>query len=427
MKVAIAGFGVEGRANYEYWSSFPENEVVIFDERTELEGLPVDAQAVYGQGAFESLADFDLVVRTAGLSPRKLKTNGKVWSATNEFFEKCPAKIIGVTGSKGKGTTSGLIVSILEAAGKKVWFVGNIGLPSLSVLSQIDPDDIVVYELSSFQLWDLEKSPSVAVVLHIEQEHLNVHDGMQDYVEAKSNIARHQHDCCSVIYNINNEHSQQIAELSLGNKVPYPSERHAHIIGDDFYYGEELISSASDLKLVGEHNRQNALAAIDAAWIFTQDLEAFRDGLADFKGLPHRLSFVKSVDGVDYYDDSIATTPSSAIAALKSFEGREKVIILGGSSKGSDFSELANEMLKHDVKAILIGSEAESIAESFDNLGFANYRQIQNASMKDIVSQASGLASEGAVVLLSPGAASFDDFKDYADRGEQFIEAVEAL
>ncbi|HBO64572.1 TPA: hypothetical protein DD425_01270, partial [Candidatus Saccharibacteria bacterium] len=166
MKIAIAGYGVEGEQNYTYWSQDPSNDITIVDQsETPSRPLPEGVTTYLAPDAFEHLQGYDMVVRTAGLSPYKIKTDGTVWSATNEFFEKCPAPIIGVTGSKGKGTTSSFIASMLEAAGRKVWLVGNIGTPALSTLSQIQQEDIVVYELSSFQLWDVERSPETAVVL----------------------------------------------------------------------------------------------------------------------------------------------------------------------------------------------------------------------------------------------------------------------
>lgn len=427
MKIAIAGFGVEGQENFRYWSQWPENELTIIDEKGAGAPIPEGVASIVSPGAFKQLQAFDLVIRTAGLAPNKIITDGKVWSATNEFFEKSPAPIIGVTGSKGKGTTASLIASILEEAGKKVWLVGNIGISALSVLNQIKPDDIVVYELSSFQLWDIQRSPQVAVLLAIEQDHLDVHYSMEDYVQAKAQITRYQIPGDILIYNAENQYSKQIAEGSSAQTIAYPSNEAAHIVDGWFYYGQQQLVSIDTLSIPGVHNVDNALAAIDAVWPFTQDVDAIESGLADFAGLPHRLAFVRSVNGVDYYDDSIATTPGSAIAALRAFPDRQKVIILGGSSKGSDFSELATEMTKHDVRVILIGDEAARISGALQAVGFSNYESIDNATAESFTRRAAELAQPGSVVLLSPSAASFGLFKNYADRGEQFIAVVNSL
>ena len=428
MKVAIAGYGVEGEENYAYWSAQPDTSVTIVDELEQpSRTLPSGVPTILGEGAFSRLEDFDMVVRTAGLAPSKIKTNGRIWSATNEFFARCPVPCIGVTGSKGKGTTASLIASILEAAGKTVWLVGNIGIPALSVLPKIQQDDIVVYELSSFQLWDLEQSPHTAVVLFIEREHLDVHPTMDDYVAAKAHITLHQTAQDTLIYNSANTFAVRIAEQSQAQKVPFPSNTTAHVRDDYFYYGEQQLCETSVLTLVGAHNLDNAVAAINAVWEYTQDATAITKGLAAFKGLPHRLSYVATVDGVSYYDDSIATTPTSAIAALQAFPDKRKVIILGGSHKGSDFSELAHELTQHNVTAILIGDEAPLIAAACDEAGFASYEIMLEPTATRMVQRAAELAQEGDVVLLSPASASFGLFKNYADRGDQFIAAVKML
>lgn len=432
MKIAIAGFGVEGAENYAYWSQNPDNEITIVDERGDAgSNFPHGVGSLLGPGVFSRLQGFDLVIRTAGLSPYKITTDGTVWSATNEFFAQCPAPIIGVTGSKGKGTTCSLITSILKAAGKTVWLVGNIGTPALSVLNQIKPDDIVVYELSSFQLWDLQRSPQTAVVLLIEPDHLDVHPNMEDYVAAKAVITKWQTEGDVLVYNGENSYASAIATDSSATKIAFPSSSAAHVNDNWFYYGETPLCSVSELRIPGAHNHYNAMAAIDAVWQYTQDADVIKAGLNAFHGLPHRLAFVAEVAGVRYYDDSIATTPGSAIAALRAFPNTSKVIILGGSYKGSDFSSLAHELTQHDVTALLIGDEATRMAEVFKAAGFTNYELMNTLPTSQVAQlvtrRAAELAQPGGVVLLSPSAASFGLFKNYADRGEQFVAAVKAL
>lgn len=425
MNIAIAGYGIEGESSYDYYSKDPNNQVYIIDERSDIK-TPSGAKSIIGPDAMDKLTDFDLIIRTPSLSPSRIKSNGTIWSATNEFFNKCPAPIIGVTGSKGKGTVSSLISAILKEDGKKVWLVGNIGNPSLSVLDKIEPDDIVVYELSSFQLWDVQKSPHIAVVLFIEKEHQDVHTSMEDYVSAKANIIKFQSSDDFVVYNFNNQYSRDIASKSKAKRVKCPDKSSAHFDKDNFYYNEQIVCSIDNIKLIGEHNKENICAAIDAVWPLLNDTHSINRALDKFTGLPHRLQFIREFDGVSYYDDSIATTPSSAIAALNSFDTRA-VIILGGSSKGSDFKNLAEVLKQKSAKALLIGQEAENIARDCQLIGYDDYEKVDFIDMKSLVNKAKQLSEPGGVILLSPASASFGLFKNYVDRGNQFKDAVMAL
>lgn len=433
MKIAIAGYGAEGRANYAYWAAKEPAADITIVNQTELDPatVPDGASVMTGPDVFSQLDGFDMVIRTPSLAPSRIHTNGQIWSGTNEFMTHCPAPVIGVTGSKGKGTTASLIASILEADGKKVWLVGNIGIAALEVLPQIQPTDYVVYELSSFQLWDLQKSPQTAVVLYIEQEHLDVHADMDDYVQAKAQITRTQGPSDRLIYWRDNQYTQHIASQSQAQKISVPSAQAAsfHRYDETFDYADQTVCRSDVMRLKGDHNLMNAMAAIDAVWPFLDSQESIAKGLAAFTGLPHRLNYVATVAGVEYYDDSIATTPTSAIAALRAFPARQqKVIILGGSSKGSDFTELAEEMSRHDdVTALLIGDEAARLQAQFDHHDFFRYTVVQDQTMPAVVQAAQDLAEPGAVVLLSPAAASFGLFKDYTDRGDQFVAAVRAL
>ena len=427
MKIAIAGYGIEGEANYAYWNTLDNDITIVDTKETPDRALPTDAKTILGEDAFDQLNGFDIVVRTAGLAPGKIKTDGHVWSATNEFFQQCPVPIIGVTGTKGKGTTSSLITHILRAAGYTVHLVGNIGVPALETLPEIEDGDIVVYELSSFQLWDLERSPQIGVVVHIEEDHLDVHEGFKDYVAAKGNIARNQGINDRLIYNATNKWASEIAELSVGQRIPYPTERTAHVRDGNFWYNEQLLCSVDELQLAGIHNQENTCAAITAVWPWVQDGVVIGEGIRSFEGLEHRLKFVREVAGVKYYDDSIATTPGSAIAALRAFS-EPKIVILGGSSKGGNFEALAGTAAKQEVKlALLIGDEADHLEAELKKVGVEMENLGSRISMKDVVETAHGHAESGDVVILSPACASFGMFKSYADRGDQFIKAVTAL
>lgn len=425
MKVAIAGYGTEGKTNYQYWLSLG-HDVTIVDERdmpaTE---LPYGVKTLLGEGAFGKLEDFDLVVRTAGLSPSKIKSSN-IWSATNEFFAKCPADIIGVTGTKGKGTTSSLIASILEAAGKTVHLVGNIGTPALEVLPEIMTDDIVVYELSSFQLWDVQKSPHVAVVLMIETDHLDVHFSMEDYVAAKANIRKYQsgEDIC--FYHPTNDFAREIAFAQPGaRRYGIADEGAVYVKENTFFIQDDPLCSTDALQLPGGHNIENACAAISAAYVYATDRKAIEMGLRSFIGLPHRLKLAAEVNGVRYYDDSIATTPGSAIAAMKAFS-EPKVIILGGSDKGADYKSVVDVCKQTDTKVIAIGQTGAQISKLCAE-NDVEVEELGQASMSEIVAVAKAKAEPGWVVILSPASASFDMFESYADRGDQFIATVNSL
>jgi len=414
MKIVIAGYGVEGQSSLRYFQKeFPEASFLVADERDRVDGLPDD---VGYQVGFAGLNDADLIIRSPSLSPEKIKTSGKIWSATNEFFDKCPAPIIGVTGTKGKGTTCSLIASILQQAGQTVHLVGNIGVPALDILPKIKKNDVVVYELSSFQLWDIERSPHIAVVLMIEPDHLNVHAGFGDYLAAKRNIARFQSQEDYVIYNSQNDFSREIAASSPAQKKEYP-----------FYITNDIISA---IRLPGKHNIDNACAAILATKAIQPDItdDEIKAGLSSFTGLPHRLKFVAEKNGVKYYDDSISTTPGSAIAALKAFT-EPKILILGGSDKGADYEELAQEIARQQMRAVIVnGANASEIIEILHKNKVSCWVvQLEMASMPTVVEAAANQAQSGDVVILSPAAASFDMFKSYNDRGEQFVTAVENL
>lgn len=426
-EIALLGYGIEGRSAHRYLARvYPEAHFTVYSQ------TPPTPQALSDEATYRQVEDFhnimaDLIVRTPAIAPTSITSNARITSVTELFFTHCPAPIIGVTGSKGKGTTSSFITSILRAAGKTVHLVGNIGVASLDVLPDIAPTDIVVYELSSYQLWDMKISPQTAVVLMIEPDHLDVHATMDDYVAAKRRIAQFQQATDRLVFYQPNSFAQSIAQSSEATKIPYPTPEGFHIANDNFFFNEHIICSTSAVKLPGEHNLLNALAAIAAVWTWVDSGEIIAAGLSAFNGLPHRLAFVTEKKGVRYYDDSIATTPGSVIAALRSFN-QPKVVILGGVGKGADFAPLIAEITQHQIrKVLLIGQEGPKLARQLTAAHFTNFEVIAAATIDPVVTQAAAAAQKGDVVLLSPACASFDMFQSYADRGDKFIAAVKEL
>ncbi len=408
MKIAILGYGVEGKSVERYFSKNPENEIEIFDKITK-EDIPK-----------LGLNRFDWVFRAPSLHPFPADN---LTSATRYFFDNCPAPIIGVTGTKGKGTTCSFTAAILKALGKNVHFLGNVGVPSLDVLDTIEPDDIVVYEMSSFQLWDLHKSPHVSVVLRIEPDHLDVHDSFEDYVNAKANIVRWQtpNDYC--IYYKNDADSTRIGHLGEGKKRTYPYE-----------VSPKLNEILNHIQVPGAHNRENAEAAILVVASFLEmDVETFVNkygaeivkGIESFHGLPHHIEFVREIGGIKYYDDSYSATYPSLEVAVRAFPNDRIILIAGGKDRGLDLS--GNKRVISDeknlIKTILIGETKNRLAEGIDESRYEFADTLDEALKK---ANAAAKALGANIVLLSPGAPSFDMFKNFIERGEIFQELVKA-
>ena len=431
MKIAIIGYGLQGASSYKYWRD--GNSITICDQN-EIKDPPRDVELLIGEDHLKNLNDFDLIVRSPSVHPRDIvSANGeqikdKITTNTNEFFKVCPSKnIIGVTGTKGKGTTSSLITKMLEAGGKKVHLGGNIGTPPLEMLEAgINESDYVVLELANFQLIDLKYSPHIAVCLMVVPEHQDWHEGMEEYVTAKKQLFIHQTPSDIAIYYSDNEISKDIASSGEGVKIPYFENPGAHINNELVVIDGRTICRTDEVKLLGRHNLQNICAAVTATWQIDQNTEAIKQVTTSFTGLDHRLELVRELNGVKYYDDSFATTPESAIVAIEAFKD-PKVIILGGSDKGAEYIKLANTVAGGNVKhAVLIGDTAKSIEQALKNEGFSDY-SFGSKDINEIVELCKEKSSPGDVVLLSTGCASFGIFKDYKDRGEKFKKAVQEL
>ena len=432
MNIAILGYADEGKSAYEYWNT-PENTITICDKDSGTE-VPAGVQAQLGPDYLKNLDKFDLLVRTPALHPKDIVLSNsedilaKVWSNTNEFFKVCPTKnIIGVTGTKGKGTTSTLVASMLEADGKRVHLGGNIGIPPLELLkNDIKPEDWVVLELSSFQLYDLKSSPHIAVCLMVVSEHLDWHVDMEEYLDAKQQLFMNQTEEDIAIYYSESENSEAIADASVGKQIPYYQEPGAVVKDGSVMIDGQEICKTSDIKLLGKHNWQNICAAVTTVWQVTQNVEAIQSVIKNFTGLEHRLELVRELDGVKYYDDSFGTTPETAIVAIKAFS-EPKIVILGGSDKGSSYESLVKTIIENNVKNVVsIGPMGIKIAELLRKNGYENIVE-GGKTMNEIVAKANDLAVSGDVVLLSTGCASFGLFENYKDRGEKFKQSVLAL
>jgi UDP-N-acetylmuramoylalanine--D-glutamate ligase len=431
MNVAIVGYGIEGVASAKYWHM--QGATITICDQSEQLTLPADYQRQLGENYLKNLDRFDVIVRSAGIHPRLIldensSVKDKMTTSVQEFFIQCPSKnTIGVTGTKGKGTTSTLIAKMLEASGKKVHLGGNIGVAPLELLPRIQPDDFVVMELSSFQLEDFRgPSPHIAVCVMVAPEHLNWHANMDEYLAAKSRLFMHQSPEDIAVYFGENEFSASIATHSHGNLIPYYQHPGALVQNDAIVIDDTVICSTHEVALKGRHNWQNICAALTAVWQITKDQPAIASVIASFTGLEHRLELVRTLNGVSYYDDSFATTPETAIAALEAFK-EPKIVILGGSDKGVSLEPLAEAVTTNTVKHVLaIGDMGPVIAGNLRQRGFTAITEGLQ-TMTDMVQTAHELAEEGDVILLSTGCASFGLFKDYKDRGNQFKAAVQAL
>lgn len=472
-RIIILGLGREGLSSYRFLrEQFPEQTLTLADQSPTdvlLVNFPEwkeisrqDQQLVWqtGDHYLENLANFDFLIKTAGIPislpaiQQALEINPSLQITSNMqlFFDRCQGTIIGVTGSKGKSTTSQLIFDILSQAAYKSVLLGNIGRPALNYLSVIDQETLVVAELSSHQLAELKASPQVAVLLDVTPEHLDYFANFEQYFASKTAITRYQGPNDWLIYNPQLQGAKKLADLSavradhrLQHTLDDASEQinfRLFIKENTIYwrqFGQEnqlqAIMTVDDIKLLGRHNLYNVLSAIAVAQIFQVKKENVQHSISHFQGLSHRLEFVAEVAGVKYYDDSIATNPNAGSAAIHSFPQGKVILLAGGSDKKLDLTEYYQAIIEQKVKALLLFPPlGEQILQQLQKLwqdrqlamaSFPKYQICQ--SMIEAVKQASTWAEAGDVVLLSPACASFGLFKDYQDRGQQFQLAVNNL
>lgn len=402
------GYGIEGH-DAEKFLRKQGADVAVLDKK-------------FGVDYLDNLKKSDVIVRSPGVYrylPEIVnaeKNGAVVTSAVKIFFQNCPGKIIGVTGTKGKGTTATLIYEILKVDGCDVYLAGNIGKPYLELLPKLSKKSFVILEMSSFQLIDMDVSPHIAVVLNITVDHLDWHKDREEYVGAKENIIKFQKPGDFAVINFDYETPKSFDSLTKATVIPYSKES----LDPEF---------KKDLLLKGEHNFENIAAAVSVGKILKIPEKKLLKVIRNFKGLEHRLELVGTIDGKTFYNDSFATGPQPTIAAIKSFSEPE-TLILGGSDKGLDYRELGEiiSQQKNVRKVILIGTTGEKIGNFIHrkDLQFEIYN-LKFAPMGRIVKKAFDISDKGSVIVLSPASASFDMFTDYKDRGNQFKKAVQSL
>lgn len=406
-------------------------------EKLDAEVLDLEAKGAelrVGDGYLDNLPA-DLVFRTPGMHPNTpalaaLRQRGaEITSEMEIFFEVCPCTLLAVTGSDGKTTTTTLIAKMLQAAGKTVWLGGNIGAPLLPQVNEMHPEDYAVVELSSFQLMDMRRSPHVAVVTNLAPNHLDIHKDMEEYVEAKKNIFRFQKAGDVLILN----HDNAITDGFTGNGATLKFSRRERTEGawvEDgtiFVLGRPVLKTA-DILIPGVHNIENYMAAILAVQGLVDD-ETVRNVARTFGGVEHRIELVRVKDGVRYYNDSIASSPSRTIAGLRSFP--EKVILIaGGYDKHIPYDVLGPEICAHVSKLFLGGATGEKIRQAVVNAPEyeAGKPEIQDCGDFDHAFYAAVAAARpGDTVLMSPASAAFDQFKNFMVRGDHFKKLVMEL
>src|SRR5579872_200337 len=439
-KIGIIGFGIEGRAVAQFLNSNAISfDIFDRDASLDFEEFP-ESKKFLGSSYLQNLEGYDVLFRSPGVKffPEILaaQKNGAVLtSQIKYFFDNCPGKIIGVTGTKGKGTTATLLYKMLSAAGFRTFIGGNLGTEILNLLGQLKNDDFVVLELSSFQLADLQKSPHLAIVLMVTSEHQDYHNDVEEYIQAKTAITNFQGPEDLALINIDFQGSRKIGELGQAKKYYIHTTGDAAvdikqgIVADKTTGKIEFVEHGqyseflkiSELLLPGYHNVQNIAAASLAAKLLGVDLELIKKVARDFSGYEHRLEFVTERAGIKFYNDSSGASIEACLAAVDAFTQNE-ILILGGFDKKGDYADLCQKLSERkNIKAVVvIGQIAETLVKNLKNSNLSGQILSGAADLSEAFEQIGSVAEAGDIVLLAPATSSFDWFKNYKDRGDQF-------
>lgn len=428
-KILILGFGQEGQDSFRFLRKiFPNKLIGIADINEKVGGSKLEVQRDkkirwhLGKNYLRAIKDYEVIIKSPGIpihlpEIEKAFKEGKITSQTEIFFDNCRGKIVGITGTKGKSTTTSLIYKILKEGGLKVHLVGNIGKPVLNLLLKSTQNDIYVYELSSHQLYNLKKSPQIAIFLNIYPEHLDYYKNFNEYFRAKKNIILYQKKEDYFVYNEKDPLIKKLAKITKAKKIPVKS--YSNVL-------ENIRIPTSKLRLIGKHNFLNLAMAIKVGEIFKIPKEKIKKAIKNFKPLPHRLEYVGEFKGIKFYNDSLSTIPETTIAALDTLGNKVETIFLGGFDRGLDFKKLAKRILKSKIKnLILFPKTGERIWREILSLKKRNsFKAILVQNMRDGVKLAFKYTKKGKICLLSPASPSFGLFKNYKERGNLFKKYV---
>lgn len=447
--IAVLGLGISNIPLIDYF--YKHNAIVtFFDKREENEiekniikkikecGMKLSL----GEKYLDNLKGFDIIFRSPSMRPdtpevvKELERGAILTSEIELVIEMCPGTVIGITGSDGKTTTTSLIYEILKENGKNCYLGGNIGIPLFTKIEEMDKDCYVVLELSSFQLITAKVSPKIAVITNITPNHLDIHRSYEEYIDAKANIFKYQDKTGLLVTNYDNEITRNLAKRANGRVVFFSSNEKIEngIIVDDGIIKKSEdnlrrhILNTKNMVLRGMHNFENACAAIGATSSIV-DVENQAKAIKDFKGVEHRLEFIRKINNIKWYNDSIGSSPTRTIAGLNAFD--EKIVLIaGGYDKHLDYAPIAKPIVEKVSSLILIGQTADKIEKAVrDEL--KTQRKTMNIyrvnTLEETVKVARDVAKLGEIVLFSPASASFDMFKDFMERGNKFKKIVQEM
>lgn len=438
-KIIILGFGVEGKSNYRFIRKyFPEMHIVVAYKKSDLENeaeyLEKDnnLEFITGEDYLKGIEKFDVIIKSPGISFKGIDTSAfinKVTSQLELFLEYTNCYTIGITGTKGKSTTSSLIYDMLLEQGKKTILLGNIGIPIFDHIEEIEQDMYVVLEMSSHGLEYIKRSPNIAILLNLYEEHLDHYESLYKYIEAKYNIFKYQKDNDIAIYNMDNElmnnFNYKYKENDYGITIEGKSNQTKNTIylkDNKVYYNDKIIYNADDTRnLKGIHNLNDIMFVLAVSNILNLDLDKTIKTVNNFKPLEHRMEFVGTYNGVDYYNDSIATIPESTINCIKALE-KVNTLIVGGNDRGIDLTDFIKYLENTDIENIICLPKTGEYIYNQINKNDKTVIMVQN--LEKAVENAKKLTKKGTICALSPAASSYGYFKNFKERGEKFKQLV---